>query len=143
MLQVILQYTNCLQEGKRVFRILSDYNIEILKTKKKTNVYTRVVILVKDNNALNLLMSTLNRCCSYEVIIIEKKELQYTKAKSTQPNNTIQIGTGLPKIKSHMKIGNLIIHNTHHFNWFHRMMWKLCFGFEIENLICGTDEDEE
>ena len=139
MLQVILQYTDCLQDGKNVFRILSDFNIEILKTKKKTSVYTRVVILVKDNNALNLLMSTLNKSCYYEVIIIEKKELQYTNAKSTQgitsiPNNTIQIGTGLPKIKSHIKIGNLIFHNTHHFNWFHRMMWKLCFGFEIENL---------
>ena len=139
MLQVILQYTDCLQDGKNVFRILSDFNIEILKTKKKTSVYTQVVILVKDNNALNLLMSTLNKYCNYEVIIIEKKELQYTKAKSIQgitsiPNNTIQIGIGLPKIKSHIKIGNLIFHNTHHFNWFHRIMWKLCFGFEIENL---------
>lgn len=50
------------------------------------------------------------------------------------PNNTIQIGINLPKIKSHIKVGNLIIHNTHHFNWFHRMMWKLFFGFEIENI---------
>lgn len=50
------------------------------------------------------------------------------------PNNTIQIGIGLPKTKSHIKVGNLIIHNTHHFNQFHRMMWKLFFGFEIENI---------
>jgi hypothetical protein len=49
-------------------------------------------------------------------------------------SNTIQIGIGLPKIKSHIKIGNLIFHNTHHFNWFHRKMWKLFFGFEIENI---------
>lgn len=49
-------------------------------------------------------------------------------------DNTIQIGINLPKIKSHIKVGNLVIHNTHHFNWFHRMMWKLFFGFEIENL---------
>ena len=48
--------------------------------------------------------------------------------------NTIQIGIGLPKIKSHFKIGNVIIHNTNLFNWFHRMMWKLFFGVEIENL---------
>ena len=41
---------------------------------------------------------------------------------------------GLPKIKSHIKIGNLILHNTHQFNWFHRKMWKLFFGFEIENI---------
>ena len=49
-------------------------------------------------------------------------------------SNTVQIGIGLHKIKSHIKVGNLVIHNTHHFNWFHRIMWKLFFGFEIENL---------
>lgn len=54
--------------------------------------------------------------------------------------NTIQIGHILPKIKSHIKVGNLIIHNTHHFNWFHRMMWKLFFGFEIENMEENNDE---
>jgi len=139
MLQVILQYSDCLQDGKNVFRILSDFNTTILKTEGKPSYRTQVTILIKDKNALNLLMSTLNRHCRYEVTIVERKELQYTEAQSTQgitsiPNNTIQIGIGLPKIKSHIKIGNLIIHSTHHFNWFHRMMWKLCFGFEIENL---------
>lgn len=54
--------------------------------------------------------------------------------------NTIQVGIGLPKIKSHIKIGNLIIHNTHRFNWFHRKMWKLFFGFEIENIKEKTNE---
>ena len=54
--------------------------------------------------------------------------------------NTVQIGMGLPKIKSHIKIGNLIFHNTHQFNWFHRKMWKLFFGFEIENIKEKTNE---
>ena len=54
--------------------------------------------------------------------------------------NTIRLGIGLPKIKSHLKIGNLIIHNTHHFNWFHRKMWKLFFGFEIENVEENENE---
>ena len=48
--------------------------------------------------------------------------------------NSFHIGYGLPKIKSHLKVGSLIIHNTHHFNWFHRMMWRLLLGFEIENV---------
>lgn len=48
--------------------------------------------------------------------------------------NTIEIGVNLIETKSHLKIGNLIVHNTHHFNWFHRKMWKLFFGFEIENV---------
>lgn len=47
---------------------------------------------------------------------------------------TVEIGTGLPKTKSHLKIGNMIIYNTHHFNWFHRKMWKLLLGFDIENV---------
>lgn len=51
--------------------------------------------------------------------------------------NTIEIGIDISETKSHIKIGNLTIHNTHHFNWFHRMMWKLFFGFEIENLKEG------
>lgn len=54
--------------------------------------------------------------------------------------NTFHIGYNLPKTKSHIKIGNLTIHNTHHFNWFHRMMWKLFFGFEIENMEENNDE---
>lgn len=49
-------------------------------------------------------------------------------------SNTIAVGVGLPKIKSHLKVGNLIIHNTNHFNWFHRKMWKLLLGFDIENV---------
>lgn len=52
----------------------------------------------------------------------------------TIASNTIEIGYGWPEIKSHLKIGNLIIHNTHRFNWFERKMWKLFFGFEIENV---------
>ena len=49
-------------------------------------------------------------------------------------SNTVEIGIGLPKTKSHLKVGNLIIHNTHHFNWLERKMWKLLLGFDVENV---------
>lgn len=49
-------------------------------------------------------------------------------------DNTIEIGCGLPKIKSHLTIGNMVFHNTHHFNWIERKMWKLLLGFDIENV---------
>ena len=39
-----------------------------------------------------------------------------------------------PIIKSIMKCGNTHIHNTRRFNWFQRLMWKWCFGVEIENV---------
>lgn len=48
--------------------------------------------------------------------------------------NNVEIGIGLPKTKSHLKVGNLIIHNTHHFNWLERKMWKLLLGFDIEHV---------
>lgn len=49
-------------------------------------------------------------------------------------NYSIEIGCGMPKIKSHLTVGNLIIHNTHHFNWLERKMWKLLLGFDVENV---------
>lgn len=48
--------------------------------------------------------------------------------------NTLQVGYRRPKTKSHLRVGNMVIHNTHHFNWLERKMWKLFFGFEIENV---------
>ena len=47
---------------------------------------------------------------------------------------TLAIGSLNPKPKSILRIGNMEIHNTHHFNWFHRKMWKLLLGFDIENV---------
>lgn len=48
-------------------------------------------------------------------------------------NNTIEIGVGSEN-KSCLMVGNLVIYNTHHFNWLERKMWKLLLGFDIENV---------
>lgn len=49
--------------------------------------------------------------------------------------NTIEIrGIEPQKIKSHVKLGNLVIYNTKHFNSFHRIMLKIFFGITIKNL---------
>ena len=63
-------------------------------------------------------------------------EIQRVEESNKNPfiSDKIQIGIGLPKIKSHVKIGNMIFHNTKHFNWFHRFTLKMFFGLEIENL---------
>lgn len=55
-------------------------------------------------------------------------------SESNLISNTIEIGIGMPKTKSHLKVGNLVIHNTHRFNWLERKMWKLLLGFDIENV---------
>ena len=57
----------------------------------------------------------------------------YSNLSELSPH-TVAIGIGMPKTKSHLKVGNLVIHNTHHFNWFERKMWKLLLGFDIENV---------
>ena len=48
--------------------------------------------------------------------------------------STFEIVCDHSKTKSHLKIGNMVIHNSHHFNWFHRKMWKLLLGFDVENV---------
>ena len=48
--------------------------------------------------------------------------------------STLVVNYARPKTRSLLKIGNMVIYNTHHFNWFQRKMWKLFFGFEIENV---------
>lgn len=48
--------------------------------------------------------------------------------------NTLVVDCAYPKTKSLLKIGNMVIHSSHHFNWFQRKMWKLFFGFDIENI---------
>lgn len=53
---------------------------------------------------------------------------------------TLVVNYALPKTKSHLKIGNMVIYNTYHFNWFQRKMWKLFFGFEIENVKENNNE---
>ena len=105
MLQVVLQYHTSLQDGKNVFRILTDFNVTILKTKEKSTTISQVTILVKDNDTLNRLMSKLNYYCTYDVSVVKRLDI------------TIPYGAASFK-----------------FNWFHRMMWKLFFGAKIENL---------
>ena len=73
MLKVVLRYTDCLQDGRNVFRILADNNAKILKTRKGFSIHPKITIVVKDYNELNLLISELNCNCSYEVRVVKTK----------------------------------------------------------------------
>ena len=71
---VVLKYTDCLEDGKNVFRILANRNIEVLKTKQKSyNIYPHVTIRINDQNELSQLLSDLNRNCIYEVRLVKVK----------------------------------------------------------------------
>lgn len=64
------------------------------------------------------------------------KSVQYVennaKKQNELINNSIQIGIGLPKIKSIMKCGNVYLYTTKTFNKFQKYMWKVFFGVDIE-----------
>ena len=64
----VLKYTDCLSDGKNVFRIIANRNIEVLKTKQKSyDIYPQITIRINDQNELSQLLSDLNRNCIYEV----------------------------------------------------------------------------
>ena len=70
----VLKYTDCLQDGRNVFRVLANRNIEVLKTKQKAyNIYPHITIRINDQNELNQLLSDLNRNCKYEVRLVKVK----------------------------------------------------------------------
>ena len=74
MLKVTLRYTDCLQDGRRVFQIIANHNVIILKTKPAIfSIYPKVIILVDSIKSLNALVSDLNSKCSYEVSVVKTK----------------------------------------------------------------------
>lgn len=73
MIKVVLQYTDCLQDGRKVFGVLSAHNVKILKTRKGSSIYPKVTICIDDYNKLNDILYDLNRICSYEVRVVKVK----------------------------------------------------------------------
>lgn len=69
----VLKYTDCLSDGKNVFRVLANRNVEVLKTKQGASIYPNITIRVNDQNELSQLLSDLNRNCIYEVRLVKIK----------------------------------------------------------------------
>lgn len=40
----------------------------------------------------------------------------------------------MPKPKSRMIIGDIKVMNQKHFNWFHKLMWRIILGIKIEDI---------
>lgn len=77
MLKVILQYTDCLQDGKRFFSILAKYPVVILKSKENGwSTKVKVTVIVPDYDALTELIYELNQRCIYEVRVVKMKQLK-------------------------------------------------------------------
>lgn len=74
MLKVVLQYTDCLQDGQNVFNTLANYGVAILKTQSRSwSIYPRIIIVVRDYAELNDLVYALNCNCIYEVRVVKTK----------------------------------------------------------------------
>lgn len=72
-MKAVLKYTDCLQDGRKVFNTLAINNTEIIKTKQGCSIYPQITIRVKDMSELNQLVSALNRNCTYEVRVVKVK----------------------------------------------------------------------
>lgn len=70
----ILKYTDCAQDGKNIFGILSKNNVTILKTKRKQfDIYPEIKIKIKDTSELNKLLYELNEVSIYGVSLMKIK----------------------------------------------------------------------
>lgn len=73
-MKVILQYTDCMCDGKNVFGVLARNNVEVIKTKQKQfSIYPLITIRVKDADTLNKLLEQLNEKSAYGVRVVKVK----------------------------------------------------------------------
>ncbi len=75
MLKAVLQYTDCLQDGRNVFTVLARNGVTILKT-RDCGIHPLVTIVVKDYHHLNDVVAKCNATCSYEVRVVKTKFLK-------------------------------------------------------------------
>lgn len=68
-MRAVLRYTDCMQDGRKVFLALTQSNIKILKTEQH-GICPEITIFVEDRQKLNELVAVLNKHCCYEVSIV-------------------------------------------------------------------------
>lgn len=72
-MKAILRYMNYVEDGKIIFSVLSEHNVEILRTKHDASIYPKVTIRIKDNGELMELLHDLNYKCFHEVSVVKIK----------------------------------------------------------------------
>lgn len=70
-MKATLKYTNCLNDGRRVFSVLSRNDVQILRTKSGKSIYPQVTIRVGSYDELSLLVQMLNKECLYGVEVVK------------------------------------------------------------------------
>ena len=73
-MKAILQYIDCMCDGKNVFRVLALNNVEVIKMKQRQySIYQLVTIRVKDTDTLNKILEQLNEKSLYGVMVVKVK----------------------------------------------------------------------
>lgn len=72
-MKATLKYTNCLNDGRRVFSVLSRNDVQILRTKLGKSIYPQLTIRVGSYDELNLLVQILNKisAINWDIMAIE------------------------------------------------------------------------
>ena len=71
MIKATLRYVDCLQDGRKLFAVLTNNKITVLGTRRNWSMYPRVIVLVKDYDHLSSLLHELNTSCTYEVRLLK------------------------------------------------------------------------
>ena len=81
MIKATLKYTDCLADGKNVFRVLVDNGVEIIATKPPffCSIQPRVIVLFNNTKHMYDTLYDLNRMCNYEVALVKYKHLKEGK----------------------------------------------------------------
>ena len=72
-MKAILRYMDYVEDGKIIFSVLSEHNVEILRTKHDASIYPKVTIRIKNNGELMELLHDLNYKCFHEVSVVKIK----------------------------------------------------------------------
>jgi hypothetical protein len=71
MIKAVLRYTDCLQDGKKVYTMLTNNKVLIVGTKRSWSMYPRIIIMLKNYDQLSSILHELNATCSYEVRLLK------------------------------------------------------------------------
>ena len=72
MIKATLRYTDCLQDGRNVFKILAENHISIIKTTTPIlSIYPKIIALFPNDNELHDVLYQLNNTCNYEVRLVK------------------------------------------------------------------------
>ena len=71
-MRAVLRYTDCMQDGRKVFLALAKMGIRVLET-KKCGIHPEITVFVENREKLNKLIALLNQNCTYEVSIVKTR----------------------------------------------------------------------